>query len=132
MYTCLGLILFLTITVANGARFSENVPLSIERLPSRGETNVGAIDICQDCIKEWVSVINVLLNLILDEGIIGSCGDLCSALQNRTNSSIDGDICLALCNAVGIVEFCRILEHSDLDPIWYCQIMDLCPSKKEM
>ena len=35
-----------------------------------------------------VELINVVLNVILDEGIIASCGDLCGAVANKTGSKI--------------------------------------------
>jgi hypothetical protein len=129
MYTYVGLIVFVTITIVNGARVSDTISYSIESI--NNDTNVD-LSICQDCIQESVNVINVLLILILDEGIIASCGDLCNALANKTNSTVDGDICLAVCNAVGIGEFIKLLEHTDLDAIWYCQIAKLCSSKKNI
>lgn len=128
MYTYISLIVFITIAMVDGTRFSDRVSFDMNRNSSMIKTSEVGLDVCQDCIKEFVSVINVLLNLILDEGIIGSCGDLCGALANKTNSTETGDVCLFLYNAVGIVEFIKILEHTDLDPIWYCQIVELCPS----
>ncbi|CAF1212789.1 unnamed protein product [Adineta ricciae] len=123
-----SLIVFVTIIVlGKNVHAAEKMPYTIERVPPIDERNDVGPEICRECIKESVSAINVLLNLILDEGIIGSCGDLCGALANKTSSKGLGDVCLVVCNVVGIGEFIRLLEHTDLDPIWYCQIADLCP-----
>ena len=86
-------------------------------------------DLCGPCIQEAVEVINILLNLILNEGIIQSCDALCGALANRTGSQTIGEACDALCDLVGIGEFVKALVKADLDPIWYCEIIDLCPGK---
>ena len=85
----------------------------------------------QECINEAVTAINVLVNLILDEGVFGTCGDLCGALTNKTNSTKLGDVCDIVCDALGIDEMIKLIEKTDVDPIWYCQIAKLCPSKKK-
>jgi hypothetical protein len=87
------------------------------------------IDLCPECIEEAVQVINILLNLILDEGIIQSCSALCGALANKTHSPVIGDFCDVVCGAFGIDEFVKALVKADLDPIWYCEIIDICPGK---
>lgn len=132
MYTYFGLIFIGIITMINGAPLSEKVSMSMLQIPSLSAKSDVTIDVCQDCIKEAVDAINVLLNLILDEGIIGSCGDLCNALVNKTGSKYEGIVCLLVCNAIGIDELIKLLEQSDLDPIWYCQIAKLCPSKRKL
>jgi len=70
------------------------------------------------------------LNLILDEGIIESCGKLCAAVANKTDSKALGDLCDAVCDGVGIDEFIKLIIKADIDPIYYCQLVDMCPSKK--
>ena len=107
-----------------------NSPSSyLERLDLNQQTKDIGLDLCPWCINEAVASINILLNLILDEGIIGSCGDLCGALANKTGSTFAGDICEVVCDGLGIDEFIHEIIKVDLDPIWYCEIADLCPSK---
>ena len=130
MYTYLSLILLVALAGVNGARSLEKRTFQMDRNSLISETSPLGLDVCQDCIKEAVQEINVLLNLILDEGIIHSCSDLCGALANKTNSSAAGDACLVVCNTLGIGQFIKLLEHSDLDPIWYCQIVKLCPGRR--
>jgi hypothetical protein len=105
-------------------------PKKIQRLNSDVVPKVD-IDLCPECINEAVTIINILLNLILDEGIIQSCSALCGALANKTNSSFIGDMCDAICEAYGIDEFVKALVKADLDPIYYCELIDLCPSKND-
>jgi len=87
------------------------------------------LDFCPTCIDESVAVINILLNVILDEGILATCGELCAFVANKTGSKLAGDICDLTCDGVGIDDFIRLIITIDLDPIWYCELADLCPSK---
>jgi hypothetical protein len=89
------------------------------------------LDLCPTCINVAEESINILLNLILDTGIIGTCGTLCTALAQKTGSQLIGTICDLVCDVLGIEEFINLLEKADLDPIWYCEIAKLCPSKKD-
>jgi len=47
---------------------------------------------------------------LLDEGVVGGCGDLCGALAEKTNK-ITGEICDVLCVLVGIREFIKIINE---------------------
>ena len=130
MYKVFTVIILVIIGTTCVSGSLNNRPNKIQRLSSDVVPKVG-IDLCPECINEAVEVINILLNLILDEGIIGSCNALCGALENKTNSSVIGDICLAVCEAYGIDEFVKALVKADLDPIYYCEVVDLCPSKND-
>ena len=88
------------------------------------------IDLCPKCINEVVDLVTILANLILDEGIVQSCGSLCEALSNRTGSIVIGDLCIAACDSLGIDEFVHLLARVDIDPIYYCQLVKMCPSKE--
>ena len=124
--------LFCLLVVIGGTCASvplKNQPKKLHRLDSYKSPAKLGIDLCPECIEESVEVINVLLNLILDEGIIESCTALCGALANRTGSVIIGDLCSVACEAFGIDEFVKVIIKMDLDPIWYCEILDLCPSR---
>lgn len=90
--------------------------------------NVG-IDLCPTCIHEIVNLVNVVLNVIVDKGIVTTCVDLCEAVKNKTGSLVLADICRVGCESVGFDEFLRILLKTDIDPIYYCQLVKLCPGK---
>jgi hypothetical protein len=95
-----------------------------------GEDGV-KLDLCPECINEAVSLINVVLNIILDGGIVGSCGALCREVYNKTGSKDLADLCDVGCDAVGIDEFIKIIVNADIDPIYYCQLVRMCPVKDD-
>jgi hypothetical protein len=131
MYTIFTLILLVIIGTTCASSSFNNQPKQLQRLNSSFSQKKVDLDLCPECIEEAVQVINILLNLILDEGIIQSCTALCGALANKT-SPVVGDICDVVCEAFGIDEFVKALVKADLDPIYYCEIVDLCPSKRNL
>ena len=54
--------------------------------------------------------------------MIGSCAKLCGLL----NTQWEATACNLVCDAVGIEAFVKAIGHADLDPIYYCHIVDLC------
>lgn len=94
----------------------------------RFKTNEIKLDLCPACMNEALELIDVILNIILDEGVMGSCGELCSAVYNKTSSKALADLCLAGCDAVGIDEFLKLVVAADIDPVYYCELVHLCPS----
>eukprot|EP01102_Stenamoeba_stenopodia_P002975 TRINITY_DN1290_c0_g1_i1.p1 TRINITY_DN1290_c0_g1~~TRINITY_DN1290_c0_g1_i1.p1 ORF type:complete len:270 (-),score=59.48 TRINITY_DN1290_c0_g1_i1:136-945(-) len=81
---------------------------------------------CDVCIQFAVEGINILLNYILDSVIIGDCSDLCGQLSKI--GKIEVDICDAFCDSMGVAEFVDLLKKfsNDIDPIYFCQLVDLC------
>ena len=130
MYKALTLIILVIVGAAYGSS-SFNPQLNVfHRYDSgfkHGDVN---LDLCPDCINEAVAIINVVLNVILDGGIVGSCDDLYYAILKRNVSKAIADLCLAGCDAVGIDAFLKIIIAADIDPIYYCQLVKMCPSKK--
>lgn len=132
MYKVFLLVILVIIGAISAASSSPNPIKTFQRLNPTRDQNTVDIDLCSECIEESVTVINVLLNLVLDEGIVGSCTLLCDALGNRTHSNVTRDICDAVCEGYGIDEFVKALVDADLDPIWYCELLDICPSEKNI
>ena len=130
MYKALTLIIFVIIGAAYASGLFNKQPNKFQRLSSDLSNQKLGIDLCPTCINEAVELINVLANLILDEGIIESCGKLCAAAANKTNSTALGDLCTAVCDGFGIDEFVKLIEKADIDPIYYCQLVHMCPSKE--
>jgi len=126
MYKALTFALIVIVGIASGSNVfnvpSHNIHRVETAFPQPGVT----LDFCPTCINIADESINILLNLILDTGIIGSCGALCTALAEKTSQLI-GTICDLVCDGVGIAEFIKLLENSDIDPIYYCEIAKLCP-----
>ena len=132
MYKVFLLVILVIIGAISAASVSPNPIKTFQRLHPAWDQNRVGLDLCSECIEESVTVINILLNLVLDEGIVGSCTLLCDALGNRTHSNVTRDLCEAVCEAYGIDEFVKALVNDDLDPIWYCELLDICPSKKSV
>ncbi|CAF0781842.1 unnamed protein product [Didymodactylos carnosus] len=127
MYKTVILVVLVLVVGVTGASYSSNIrSQNIQRITPSLYHNNGDNDLCLTCINEAVEAINVLLNLILDEGIVSSCDDLCGALANRTSKAI-GVVCDLVCDAFGIDEFIKLIIKVDIDPIWYCEIAKMCP-----
>jgi hypothetical protein len=126
MYKAIIFILVVIASIASGSSVLNGKSYNIERVKS--QPDVG-LDLCPTCINVAEESINVLLNLILDAGIIGTCQTLCTALAQKTGSELIGVICNLACDVVGIEEFIKLIENADLDPIYYCEIARFCPGK---
>jgi len=79
---------------------------------------------CSPCIQLTGQGINILLNEILNVGVVGGCSKLCSGL-NSTKGAVTA--CNLLCDVVGIKAFAKALNHTDLDPIYFCEELNACP-----
>jgi hypothetical protein len=132
MYKVCALIILVIVGTAYGSRSFNSHSNVFERDSSSFDNNNVDLDGCPLCINEAVELINVIANIILDEGILGSCGALCGAVYNKTGSKALGDLCDVGCDAIGIDEFIKLIITADIDPIYYCQIVHLCPSKKNL
>jgi hypothetical protein len=130
MYKVVTAILFVVIGVSSATRSFNTPSKNLQRLTPTVHTKDIGIDLCPSCINEAVAAINVLLNAILDEGILGTCGDLCNIVANKTGSKFAGNVCDLVCDGVGIDEFIHLIINVDLDPIWYCEIAHLCGSNE--
>jgi len=81
-------------------------------------------DLCPICVNFMDQALNALINIILNVGVIGSCGELCAYLPNK----IEATVCDLLCDYVGIEEFIKIIDKEDPDSIAICEDMiPVCP-----
>ena len=87
------------------------------------------IDWCPECVNGFDQLIDAVLNIILDYGVLGSCSDLCDLVANKTQSETIDILCTLGCSILGIKEFIKLIEDADLDPIYYCETIKLCPSR---
>ncbi len=58
-----------------------------------------------------------------------TCSHLCDLVTEKTGSAILGFICKMGCDFLVLEEFVKLVNDADLDPIYYCEKIDLCPSK---
>lgn len=88
---------------------------------------------CSLCLNVMDEGINAALNLILNAGVAATCQTGCAAIAQRffnsssTLEQLVDMVCTVGCLAVGMKEFIAILEKINLDPIYYCEEIDLCP-----
>jgi len=127
MYKAFTIVLIAIIGIASASKALNAPSNTIRRVKAGFEQPTPRLDLCPTCINGAEETINVLLNIILDTGIIGTCGTLCTALAQKTGSEILGDICDIVCDVVGIEEFIKAIDNADLDPIWYCEMAKMCP-----
>jgi len=50
-------------------------------------------------------------------------------VTEKTGSAILGFICTMGCDFLVLEEFVKLVNDADLDPIYYCEKINLCPSK---
>jgi hypothetical protein len=129
MYNALILfvLFFVGCVSANTRTFSVNGN-SIEFI-SPFKQGDNALDWCPQCIDTFDDLIDVILNIILEVGVLDSCGQLCDLVADKTGSNFLGFVCMLGCDIFGIEEFIKLIENADIDPIYYCEEVKLCPSK---
>lgn len=103
-------------------------PIQLVESSIKQETN--AIDWCPQCINTYDDLIQTVLDIILQYGILDSCGNLCDLVEQKSGSSFLGFVCMVGCDVLGIKEFIKLMEDADIDPIYYCEQINLCPGKK--
>lgn len=85
------------------------------------------LDFCPQCVNTFVDLINIVLNIVLDVGVVDTCGDLCDLVEEKSGSTFLGTLCTLTCNTLGIIEFVKLANKTDIDPIYYCEVINLCP-----
>jgi len=81
------------------------------------------LDLCTTCFDFMDQFMDQLLNAILQAGIGGGCGGICTQLPE----SAEQLVCEMLCMYVGVEAFASIVEYEDPDPVFVCQVIDICP-----
>mmetsp|Transcript_3060 Transcript_3060/g.3484 ORF Transcript_3060/g.3484 Transcript_3060/m.3484 type:complete len:228 (+) Transcript_3060:62-745(+) len=80
--------------------------------------------LCSPCVQLGQQGISTLLNYLLNAGVVSSCSKLCSNLETKTEQTV----CNLACDLVGIKAFVSALNHTDLDPIYFCEVLTACPA----
>jgi len=106
------------------ALLGAGLTLSVTKIANIPVKDGGKISFCNVCVQVMGAIINDLLNIILNIGVIGTCEDLCSKLPNK----YEADACDLICAYVGIEEFIRLIEYEDPDPIFFCDEAKICPT----
>ena len=91
--------------------------------PSTREIVGSELGFCNPCIQFSEQGLNILLNEIMNAGVIGGCNKLCSGL----NSTHAKTACNVVCDVVGFKAFAQVIKTTDLDPIYFCEQLHTCP-----
>jgi len=78
--------------------------------------------LCSPCVQLGGQALNILINALLNGGVIGGCGKLCGNLKSKGAE----EACDLVCSIVGIKAFIKALNHTDLDPIYFCELLHAC------
>merc|ERR1711907_54554 len=78
---------------------------------------------CSACVDFFDEFLGVLIKGILQIGVVGSCGELCSLIPNQYGQVFCTLVCLGVC----LDEFVHMLQNSDLDPVYLCAETHACP-----
>jgi len=78
---------------------------------------------CSPCIQLSGQALSTLLNYILNAGVAGTCGKVCSNLKSKREQ----EACDVICEVVGFKAFIKALNHTDLDPLYFCEEVHACP-----
>ena len=110
------------------------VALQTPRLPSASAIRAGAVDrlfsdrdpaagrFCNSCVQIGSQGISILLNEILNAGVIGGCGKLCGALPK----GVERKGCDLACSVVGIKAFISVIKRGTYGRGW---VVHVCVSK---
>jgi hypothetical protein len=130
MKTAVVLLLMLVSSSMGGIGKPTITPLYIGAVEHQPQQRVG-IDLCLACVEFAGQALNELLNIILNAGVIGGCADLCSLLDEKVHSKLIETVCNLVCDYVGVKTFIDLIEKADLDPIYYCELLKICPVKDD-
>ncbi|CAF1450981.1 unnamed protein product [Adineta ricciae] len=126
MYKILSLII-LFICGSAVARQSGILSSSIGRITPSAKQNVKSADLCSTCVSTFDLLIYFVIDGIMELGIATTCDDLCQYVTQKSQSPYLEAICSIGCDIVGINEFIRIATKVDLDPIYFCELLTICP-----
>ncbi|KAI8505681.1 hypothetical protein Bbelb_168700 [Branchiostoma belcheri] len=100
--------------------------LSLSRTLSK-PSKVGDMDMCKFCVDFTHNAIQEIGEAILEGGLTKGCQGLCAIVGNKTDSKAVELACDTLCVAVGFDEFVHAFQKADVDPIYYCELLNQCP-----
>eukprot|EP00933_Yihiella_yeosuensis_P001716 TRINITY_DN10287_c0_g1_i1.p1 TRINITY_DN10287_c0_g1~~TRINITY_DN10287_c0_g1_i1.p1 ORF type:complete len:268 (+),score=54.05 TRINITY_DN10287_c0_g1_i1:51-854(+) len=78
--------------------------------------------LCNPCVQLGGQSLNILVQEIVNGGVLGGCAKLCGHLKTKGAQTA----CDLVCDAVGIKAFIKALKNTDLDPIYFCEIFHAC------
>ena len=95
----------------------------------RSPGNYG-IDGCITCVDTFDDLIYFVIDGTIEIGIINTCDDICDYVTKKSTNPYLPVVCSIGCDIVGVNEFIKIALEIDLDPIYFCESLKFCPSKR--
>jgi len=78
---------------------------------------------CELCVGFMGPAVTLLAAALAGGGAV-ACPDLCG--KAFPNGGTDETICEALCYIVGITAFSKLIVDGDPDPVWICEMLNMC------
>jgi len=75
---------------------------------------------CETCFDLAFSILESLFEVVTEGGVFAGCVDLCQQANG-------GYTCIFVCTVIGEALFVELVKKLDLDPIYYCQLLSVCP-----
>jgi len=99
----------------------------LKKNENNNNDQIQAIDFCPTCVSFVGQTLGELLNIIANIGVVTGCTELCSYLEE----TVEVSICDALCSAVGVAAFIKLVEtmKSNPDAIYFCKELSVCPDR---
>lgn len=76
---------------------------------------------CEACWGVADEAIEVWLEIFLYSGTFATCAEFCTVVETW------GTGCIAVCAVLGDEAFFKLLNATDLDPVYVCQLISACP-----
>ncbi|CAF1205421.1 unnamed protein product [Adineta ricciae] len=128
MYRSLAAVfLLLIVGVAGTSRIAFQQSSHIQRAVLPHIMKDVRLDWCPQCVNSFDDLVQIVLDIILQYGVVDTCGHLCELVEEKTGSGLLGFICTMGCDFLGLEEFVKLIEKADIDPIYYCEVMKICP-----
>jgi hypothetical protein len=132
MYTVFSLILLFVFGGVAAHIGRANVQSShIQRTSFPLEQRKNGLDLCPTCVNTFDDLIYFVIDGTIEVGIFTSCDDLCTYVTQKSGSPVLEAICSIGCDIVGVNEFIKLATEVDLDPIYFCESLNFCPSKND-
>lgn len=105
---------------------------SLKHITRVSQPEKNGIDWCPKCVDTFDELIYFVIDGTIEVGIFTACNDLCDYVTQKSTNPYLPAICSVACDAVGVNEFIKLATEVDLDPIYFCESLQLCPSKNRM
>jgi hypothetical protein len=87
---------------SNGSSGSFAASTHIQRMTTAFNTNPVGSYSCPDCIRLAERATDIFWNMIIEGGVIGTCGSLCGDLAQKAGLPALGLVCAVVCDVLGI------------------------------